>query len=99
MDKLQFFTILYFLFEHFTVLKQILTLSTLRVLEHINSCSNPQFRFPPQTAIRAVFTLLLVVVLLFVVLKFKAQLGLPFVGRNRICGFEQLFLFTCNLRI
>ena len=34
MDNLQFLTILYFIFKHFTVLKQIHTLSARLVLEH-----------------------------------------------------------------
>ena len=34
MDNLQVLTILYFIFEHFTVLKQIHTLGACRVLEH-----------------------------------------------------------------
>ena len=34
MDKLKFSTILYFIFEHITVLKQIHTLGACHVLEH-----------------------------------------------------------------
>ena len=34
MDKLNFLTILYLIFEHFTVLKQIHSLVACRVLEH-----------------------------------------------------------------
>ena len=39
MDNIPFLTILYFIFEHFTVLKQIDTLSTCRVLEHVCFCN------------------------------------------------------------
>ena len=35
MDKLHFLTILYFIFEHFTVLQQIHFLGACRVLEHL----------------------------------------------------------------